>query len=239
MSSVFPITTEGGVDITTEYGATLLIESSAYGLSGNYSSAAPYQELITSEHNQKPNFMALIGVLCAGIGDTTALIESIPQAFSLPLAEGAQLDVLGLWIGQPRVIPSVLTIGYFGFSDLRNGLAEGLQLTYGELQDVSKGGIFLGLQDNATSTTTLNDAQYRTVLQARIVRNQSNGTLPALEAGLLDIFGVNCKVTDNGTLSLAINVPAPVSPVDQALVSGLDILPRPAGVAIGSVTYMP
>jgi hypothetical protein len=198
-----------------------------------------YPELITSEHNQKPNFMNLVEVLCGSVYDATAATQSLVQAFNLNTAAGAQLNIIGLWIGQSRVIPGVLATGYFGFSEYPSGSPDGLQLPFGELTNSGIGGVFFGLTDSNTSTTVLNDAQYLTVLRARICRNQSNGTLSALEGALFFIFGVGCAVADFGTLSLAITVSEPIPPVDQALISGLDILPRPAGVAIGSIVYTP
>lgn len=203
-------------------------------------SAVPYLNLITSEHNQKPNFMGLVGILTGALGDATAATESIVPAFSLNGgAAGAQLDILGLWIGQSRIIPNVLVPGFFGFSDLRTGVAEGLQLQFGDLRSKAIGGAFFGLQDTAVGTTVLSDVAYLTALRARITRNQSVGTLQALEQALLFIFGVGCSVADVGNLKLSITVSQPVSPLDQALISSLDILPRPAGIPITSITYQP
>lgn len=204
------------------------------------STAAPYLNLITSEYNQKPNFMALVGTLTGAMGDATAAVASLVPAFNLNGgAAGAQQDILGLWIGQSRVIPNVLVPGFFGFSELGTGQPDGLALRFGELGHASIGGIWFNLNDVAAGTTVLTDSQYLTVLRARITRNQSMGTLPALEAALFFIFGVGCSVADNGNLSLAITVSQPVSPIDQALISSLDILPRPAGIPITSVTYQP
>lgn len=200
---------------------------------------SPYPNFITSEHNQKPNFMALVAMLCGSMYEATQVTQSLVPAFSLETAMGAQLDIVGLWVGQSRVIPGILIAGFFGFSELSSGLPDGLQQPFGELINPSIGGVFFELGGTAAGTTTLNDAQYLTILKARIARNQSNGTLTALEQALLFIFGVGCKVVDNGTKSLAITVTSPITPVDQSLLTGLDILPRPAGVAIGSITFTP
>lgn len=203
-------------------------------------SATPYTSLITSEHNQKPNFMALVGVLSGALGDTSACLESMIDAFNLNGgAVGAQLDIIGLWVGQSRIIPNVLVPGFFGFSDLATGVAEGLQLPFGDLRSAAVGGIWYGLNINASGTTVLDDASYLLVIRARITRNQANGTFSDLEQALSYIFGVGCFVADTSNLRLAITVTEPVSPIDQALISSLDILPRPAGVAINSITYTP
>lgn len=202
-------------------------------------SSAPYTALVTSEHNQRQNFMALAGVLTGAVADATAATQALVPAFSLNTAVGAQLDVVGQWVGQSRVIPGILVPGFFGFSEVSTGLPDGAQLPFGELTNPAKGGIFFELGGTFAGTTTLTDPQYLTVLKARIARNQSNGTLAAIEGALFFIFGAGCRVVDNGTLSLAITVTSPITPVDQSLLTGLDILPRPAGVAIGSITFSP
>jgi hypothetical protein len=205
----------------------------ADGGGGLTSSATPYLNLITSEHNQKPNFMAMVGVVTGAIADVNNGIQAIQPAFDLDQAIGAQLDILGLWIGQSRVISDILILGFFGFAD------DVAALPFGEFSNPSIGGVFYEFGSSFAGSTVLSDADYLTILRARIVRNQSDGTLEAIENALQFIFGVNCSVADNGTMNLAITVSSPITPTDQALLSNLDILPRPAGVEIGSITYTP
>jgi hypothetical protein len=192
-----------------------------------------YLSLVTSEHNKKPKFMAMLGALTAGISSITAAIQSMPAAFDLDNAVGAQLDVLGLWIGQARVIANVLIFGFFGFAD------DEAALPFGELTNLSIGGRFYELGEDYEGSTILSDAEYVTILKARIVRNQSPGTLSALEEALIYIFGTPASVADNGTMDLALTVAAPITQTDQTLLNTLDLLPRPAGVRIGSITYAP
>jgi len=235
MSVPNPLLTEGGFELETESGQILLTESDQ-----TFASAQPYAALITSEHNQKPKFMNLVQTLCAGLGDVTALLQSIPQAFNLNGgAMGAQLDILGQWIGQSRIIPSILVPGFFGFSELSTGLPDGLQLSFGELTNASIGGIWYDFGAPYSGTTTLNDSQYAVILNARIVRNQSPGTMAAIETSLYDIFGVPCQIIDTSNFKLQLVVAAPASSGDQALINQMDILPRPAGVAISSILYLP
>jgi hypothetical protein len=198
--------------------------------------ATPYQDLITSEFNQQPLFMALVGLYTGAIADITALIESIPSAFDLNNAIGAQLDIVGQWIGQTRIIGTILTLGYFGFAD------DPVALTMGELHNASFNSQYAGLffelgGTYQSNTTVLADGDYLTLLQAIIARNQSDGLIDSLEAGLEAIFGSPCAIYDTGAMVLNINVPVNVSPVTEALVRQLDILPRPAGVKIGSITF--
>jgi hypothetical protein len=202
--------------------------------------AGQYQALITSEHNQQSNFMQLVGLHAGAAADVTAALALMPGNFNLATAIGAQLDQIGQWIGQSRYIPFVLIPDFFGFAEAGSPPVPdpGPQLPWGEFTNPSIGGVWYGFGETFSGTDVLNDAQYRVVLAARIIRNQSNGRLADLEAGLQLIFGVPCAVIDNGTLSLTINVTQPISALDRALVTSMDILPRPAGVAIGNITYV-
>ena len=76
-----------------------------------------YTTLITSEHASKSKFMAVVDLLANGVGAITQVAQSLPTEFDLDAAVGAQQDIVGLWIGQSRVVPNVLTVGFFGFAD--------------------------------------------------------------------------------------------------------------------------
>lgn len=236
MSVPAPILAEGGFVLETEGGSVLLTEG-ARSIGGDFSNAAPYAARITSEHNQKPKFMSMVSVVTGAIGDVLEGTQSIEAAFDLDNAVGAQQDILGLWIGQSRVVSQVLVQGLFGFSELSTGQADGAQLPFGELTNPTIGGRFYDLGDIVSGTTTLSDPEYLTILKARIARNQSDGTLEAIENALQFIFGVPCSVADNGTKSIVINVDGAITPTQQALLTSFDLLPRPAGVSISAITF--
>ena len=188
-----------------------------------------YTTLITPEHAGKPNFMATVSLLANGVGSITEVAQTLNTLFDLDTCVGAQEDALGEWVGQPRVVPNVLTLAYFGFSEV-GGATDGDQQPFGELSNASIGAPFYSLGDSVGTTSTLNDAQYRTILRAAIVRNQYDGSLSQIEAALLDVFECPCAIVDAGLRSIVTVVSQPQSQVMQALVSDYDILPRPAGV---------
>lgn len=197
----------------------------------------PYSNLITSEHNQKPNFMSLIGSVVGAAADAVVSTQAIQPAFNLETAIGAQLDVLGLWIGQSRKIDNILIVGFFGFSEVSTGLPDGLQETFGELGDASIGGSWFSLGQADSGSTILADPAYLTILKAKIVKNQWDGTISGMEQALFFIVGVECSINDAGNLTLQINVPLPITPLEEALLESLDLIPRPAGVRITSITF--
>jgi len=189
-----------------------------------------YTTLITSEYQNSPDFVALVGAL-TNSGINAEVVDAIPAAFDLDSAVGVQLDVIGQWVGVSRVVNQVLLVGYFGFAD------DQAALPFGELGVPNVGGRFYELGEDFAGTTVLADIEYRTVLRAKIIKNRYDGGQFELEQAMADLFGMSATITDNGTLNLTINVGGPVSQTDQALVATYDLLPRPGGVAIGQIIY--
>ena len=183
-----------------------------------------YTALITSEHANKPNFVAVVNALANGVGAITAVAQSLPAEFDLDAAVGAQLDIVGRWLGQSRVIPNVITVGFFGFADTVGAA------TFGELTDASKGGPWWNLGESYSSTTVLDDTLYRQFLYARILRNQFDGTSAFLEQALADILGVSVTLQDNNSGTVNVTAGGKVPQVLQTIVEQYDILPRPVGV---------
>ena len=61
-----------------------------------------YTALITSEHADKPKFMAMVEAVAQCFVDQQNLLLSVPTAFDLDDAVGVQLDAVGLWVGIGR-----------------------------------------------------------------------------------------------------------------------------------------
>lgn len=63
---------------------------------------ARYVALATSEHADKPNFVAWLSALLTLVDDCTACASSIDGALDLDAAVGVQLDVVGALVGVAR-----------------------------------------------------------------------------------------------------------------------------------------
>ena len=63
-----------------------------------------YLGKITSEHRGKPRFSATVEANVSPIADAQAFLAGIPEAYDLDTAIGAQLDVVGEWVGISRKI---------------------------------------------------------------------------------------------------------------------------------------
>lgn len=193
--------------------------------------ALDYTELITSEHKDRPKFSAMVDAVSGAWASLYDETLSIPAAFDLDTAVGAQLDVIGEWVGQTRIIPNVLVVLFFGFQD--NPAA----LPYGEEGNLSVGGRFLEEGEPESGTTVLADPEYRTILRAKIVRNNSFGSTADIVRSLAFIFDAPAVISDPGIMAIGVAIGRPLTLVEQAIITGLDILPRPAGVRLEWIGY--
>lgn len=191
-----------------------------------------YTTLVTSEHNQQPNFMALVNALANTFGSIRDFADALPAQFDLDSAVGAQLNVVGAWVGQPRVVPNVITVGFFGFQDTYGAAG------FGELTNPAVGGPFWDLGTPYSGSVTLTDSQYRQIIRAKIASNQSQGTAATLVQTIEDVFGATASIQDVGNLTINLTISTPMSPLDQALITQFNLLPIPAGVVLGSINYI-
>jgi len=183
----------------------------------------PYLDLVTSEHNDKPNFMATLSVLLQGAVSGRDVIASMVEKFDLDTAVGAQLDAVGEWVGQTRYLSLPITGVYFSFDTAGVGFNEGT---------------WQGPFDPITGLTALPDDAYRTLLRAVIASNQWDGSIPeAYEAWDILFAGTGSWIIiiDHQDMSMTFGLlgPAPDA-VTFALLTGGYLALKPAGVRINN-----
>ena len=181
----------------------------------------PYTGLITSEHQDKPKFMATVAASLQPLADMIATLNAMPAAFDLDEAEGAQLDAVGVRVGVSRQLAEPLTSVYFSLD------TAGLGLDQGSL---------MGPFDPASGLVSLPDDSYLTLIRAKIASNQWDGTVASAYAIWNLVFapaGSGILIQDNCdmTMVLALTGVLP-NAVTLALFSGGLIDLKPAGVAV-------
>lgn len=182
-----------------------------------------YTSLITSQHADKPNFMAMVAAVCGAAVDQQNFLLSMPDAFDLDNAVGPQLDTVGEWVGISRDVNVPITNVYFSWDVSGVGWDQG---------------IWMGPGDPTTGVTQLDDGTYLQIIQAKIGANNWQGSLGTVIPLLNAIFGDSdtyCKITDNSNLTYTLHVLGPQpSALFQALLTGGYIPLKPTGV---DVTY--
>lgn len=133
-----------------------------------------YTDLVTSEHSDKPRFMATLSAVAQCFVDLQNGLIDIPDEFDLDNAVGVQLDAVGLWVGISRKVNTPLAGVYFSFDTSGLGFDQG---------------VWQGPFDPTTGVTSLDDDTYRLLLRAKIGANHWDGTLGTSAAILNAIFG--------------------------------------------------
>ncbi|NSX05101.1 DUF2612 domain-containing protein [Cupriavidus gilardii] len=182
-----------------------------------------YTGLITSEHNHRPKFMAVVTALAQPMVDLMNVLGSMPNKFDLDQAVGVQLDAIGLWVGISRHVSVPLTDVYFSFD------IDGLGFDQGAWK---------GPFDPDNGLTDLDDDTYRLVIRAKIGANHWDGTMESTVAILNTIFNGDTHVfiQDNQNMTMTIGVSGrPPSAVFLALLAGGYIPLKPEGVRVDLV----
>lgn len=187
----------------------------------NPGDVSPYLARITSKHNQKPKYMQMVGEVAQPFADNIAILNSMYALFDVDVAVGAQLDVVGQWIGVGRDISVPLTGVYFSYDTPGLGLDEGT--IYNSFNPLS------GL-------VRLGDEAYRTLLYARIANNHWDGSIEGAYV-VWDIAfsgtGIGILIQDLGGMHMIMALTGDITDaVTLALFKGGYLSLKPAGVRV-------
>lgn len=181
-----------------------------------------YTNLITSEHIDKPKFMAMIQVITQPYIDNILLLRNMASLFDVDTAVGNQLDIIGEWVGISRNLTVPLTNVYFSFDTPGLGFDEGT---------------WQGPFDPGTGLVSLPDDPYRNLIKATIAENSWDGTTESAVSIWNSVFaseGITIAIEDYGdmTISLGIISSSPIDAVTKALLKSNQIRLKPEAVAI-------
>lgn len=180
-----------------------------------------YTGLITSEHNDKPLYMAVIEALAKGPVDQQGALWQLITDFNLDDAIGVQLDAVGAWVGISRVLVTALPNVYFSWDDTA-------LLGWDS-------GSWKGDFDPTTGLTSLPDDEYRRIIRAKIATNNWDGTMVQAQAIWGQVFAgqQTIMLQDLQDMTMIVGfVGAPLSAVQHALLTGGYFPLKPEGVRI-------
>lgn len=184
-----------------------------------------YLDLITSEHRDKPKFLATVGINTAVQRRVQDLLSTMIPKFDIDLATGGQLDIIGQWVGISRNVSIPVAGIYFSW--------DGSQFV---------GWDFGVWKDNLQPATisTLFDESYRTLIRAKIAANQWDGTTEGAYAIWDAVFPtLTILIQDNQNMSYALAIVGGViDSLTLALLTGGYLPLKPEGVRV-STYYVP
>lgn len=181
--------------------------------------------LVTSEHNKRPNFMAMVRAVVQPFADNMVTVGSFTGLFDLDVAVGEQLDMIGEWVGVTRNIAVPLDGVYFTIGDANLGFGSGAWFT---------------TFDPISGLVVLSDSEYRTLIRARIARNQWDGTIPGAYAIWAIVFegtGLDIIIIDQENMHMTLALlGTDIDAVTLALFRGGYLSLKPEGVAVTYIT---
>ncbi|MFR3459019.1 MAG: DUF2612 domain-containing protein [Bilophila wadsworthia] len=187
-----------------------------------------YLGLVTSEHRNRPRFMATVAAVTDPLCGLQELLETMRAAFDVDSAVGGQLDRTGEWIGRSRHLRLELDDVYFEWGREAVGWARGS---------------WKGLYDPETGMVRLPDETYRLLLKAKIGANRWDGTVPGAyevwESAFADT-GSLILMQDNQDMSVVIGLAG--TPLDAVMRNLLlqGYLPlKPEGVRVAWYAVAP
>lgn len=141
--------------------------------------------------NESPIFLEFLSCIVEYYDDQEIdLLWLSENLLNIDVAEKWHLDLIGMIVGQPRLLVSFNTEPNFGFEGAYQ--AE----TFGTISDPNVGGLWRSLSNFNTSTARkLNDEEYKRIIQARVIFNNSNCTRN-------DLVEVINLLTNNKTASI-------------------------------------
>jgi Protein of unknown function (DUF2612) len=191
-----------------------------------------YKRLITSEHSDKPKFMAFYLGCVLPLVNLQSFLVGFLEDFYVDTAVGVQLDAVGLWVGVSRYLKVPLdNVWYTVGGTIEQGVGTGV------LKGVFQAGDqFIALGDNA----------YRMLIYAKIAQNHWDGSIPGAYAVWESVFGPPAPgvptlyIQDNQDMSMNFGVGNIVlNPIQYALLTGGYIDLRPEGVRIANYIITP
>lgn len=184
-----------------------------------------------------PVYDKYIKIITDTLNGLQAVFKDLMQLRSLDTAEGIQLDVIGLLLGQPRELVDYNLIPHFGFDGSLSGQS------FGSYANPSLGGYWRSANDPTGTPITLDDETYKFLLRARIVANTTKATSESLLYGLNFLLGSgSTTIEEFPNAHLTIHFGRVLTSLEEYFVRGLSsvgsLIPVPIGVKV-TLDFMP
>lgn len=128
------------------------------------------EDLITTQFQDKDIFNRYLRLMKIGVQETLSVARDLIQKRDIDSATGAQLDIIGNIVGQPRVLINTDLYPFFGF---QGALAAE---SFGTYYNNQLGGYWYSYGGKIGGDVSLNDEQYRLIIKAKIIKNNAKGT---------------------------------------------------------------
>lgn len=195
-----------------------------------------YVNLLIIQYRTLPKASAHIAALIKQLMIYDLMIQ-VRDGYNLDDAVGVQLDILGKYLGNDRIITgTVFTRDYFGL------VVYGATAPFDHEPFIQYGDTIPDVQwrryeEDNQSLFTLNDTEYRFFLKLKLIQNYSNASNKEIDLFLEQFFGDDVIFTDRENMTISYIFQDNVERLVTIAVSE-GLLPKPATVGL-SVAFVP
>lgn len=202
-----------------------------------------YVNLLIIQYNQKPKARATIAML-AEMMLMSCVFFDVQNGYNIdadlgPTAVGAQLDIIGKYVGVDRFYTAIDLSDYFGLVTYSEHAALPTSppvfgaSTYTNFGNFSYNGT-LKYADVITSDNSLSDADFLTLILFMILCNNMNYSAGSIDAVLWEIFGAQVRAETKSDMTMTYFFTGAISTL-LATIIFKGLLPAPMGVGINVV----
>lgn len=190
---------------------------------------------VTDAFTDKDIFDRYLQLLISEKVELQTTFQELMQQRSIDTAVGAQLDIIGDIVGQPRELIDTALLTYFAYLGYTNAAS------YGDLNDPSLGGPYYSLGNPLAGNTLLTDDQYRLFIKAKIIKNNTNATPNQFIQFMQFVFGVDINlIVAEGNAEFTLMMGRILSSFEKVLLTYTSysngypsrFVPKPIGVRI-------
>lgn len=191
---------------------------------------------VTEQFKNKPVFDAYLKLIMDSLNELQGVYKDLMQLRSIDTAVGAQLDLIGDIVGQPRTLVNYDAFPYFGFDG-----ATAAQ-TFGTTSDSTIGGLFRSVNQEEGAAAEVDDETYRFLIKARIIANTTRATPEAIISGINFVTGnANTTLVEQPFAHITLEVQNNLTDFQAYFLKGLSdqgsIIPIPIGVTVDYVFF--
>lgn len=193
-----------------------------------------YKDLLLYQYINQPRARATIDILVS-----QALVDLLPndlvESFDIDTATGAQLDILGEYIGLDRMVQSIIPRDYFTLDDYETPLTAGAFGFTSYLDPVLNADVSMYLYVfYAGANNRLEDSEYRILLKLKAALNSSQNSLYDINILLSGFFGESIYCSDQFDMTICYFITSELSRI-MTIAKNENLLPKPMAVQITSL----
>jgi len=180
-------------------------------------------------------FDKYLQLLLGGKIELQEIFRQLMQERSIDTATGAQLDIIGEIVGQPREIIDSALLVFFAFQGYPDAQS------YGDLNNSSLGGPYWNINNPLAGNTLLTDEQYRLFIKAKILKNSTNATPDQFIHFMQFVFGIDLNlVVAEGNAEFTVMMGRELTSFEKVLLTYTSysagypsrFIPKPIGVKV-------